>query len=155
MKTILGLFALLLIAIVITINALHNNNYSILPKGSTVTIDKHTFSVDVAKTQASQEQGLSGRRNMAIDHGMLFVFNYPAYQTFWMKDMLFPLDMLFIKGDTIVTIYQYIPIPQKNAPDSSLPVYISTQPTDKVLELNSGVVKSDKINIGDRISYSL
>ena len=66
-----------------------------------VSIDNRTFSVEVATSSAQQQQGLSGRNSLATDKGMLFIFKTPNKYAFWMKDMKFPLDMVFIKDNKI------------------------------------------------------
>src|SRR5438876_1112412 len=63
----------------------------------TLTIDNKSFTVEVATASADQQQGLSGRNSMSMDRGMLFEFSHPYAYAFWMKDMKFPLDILFIR----------------------------------------------------------
>src|SRR6266550_6083274 len=89
---------------------------------SKVTIDKHTFSVEIANTTVEQQQGLSGRNSLPQDQGMLFVFKKADLYAFWMKGMKFPLDMIFIKDNKIVSISQNVPVPS-NPNDANLPVY--------------------------------
>ncbi len=154
MKTIIGLFAILFVVIIITVSALHSNNYNpFTTKSPMIQIGDKTFTVEEAKTQAAWQQGLSGRKSMPADQGMLFIFPQADYQQFWMKQMLFPLDMVFINNDKIVTIHQNVPIPPANASLSSLPIYASSAPANYVLELNAGTVKKDNIKVGDKVTY--
>lgn len=67
--------------------------------GPTVTLEGHAFSVEIAATPAEQEHGLMDRTVMPADHGMLFVFPDSQPRTFWMKNTLIPLDMIFIGPD--------------------------------------------------------
>ncbi len=155
MKTIIGLFAILFIVIIVTVTALHNNDYNpFVTKSPSVQINGNTFIVEEAKTNAAWQQGLSGRKSMPANQAMLFIFPKADYQQFWMKQMLFPLDMIFINNDKVVTIYQNVPIPAANANLSSLPIYASSSPADYVLELNAGTVKKDNIKVGDTVTYS-
>lgn len=155
MKMIIGLFAILFIVIIITVTALHNNNYAFFAsKSPSVQIAGHTFTVEEAKTPSAWQQGLSGRKSMPVNQGMLFIFPKATYQQFWMKQMLFPLDMLFMNNNKIVTIYENVPIPPTNANLSSLPIYSSTAPANYVLELNAGTTKKDNIKVGDTLTYS-
>jgi uncharacterized membrane protein (UPF0127 family) len=72
---------------------------------STITMGGTVVQVEVENTEASREQGLSGRTSLAEGSGMLFVFDAPGKYGFWMKDMNFAIDMLFIDASgTIVTI---------------------------------------------------
>ncbi|HEV3031823.1 MAG TPA: DUF192 domain-containing protein [Polyangia bacterium] len=70
---------------------------------ATVVVDtgerKVTFHVELARTEAEHEKGLMYREHLAPDAGMLFLFDRPSMQTFWMKNTLIPLDMIFISGD--------------------------------------------------------
>ena len=72
---------------------------------SAVLIGATTVQVEVEDTDASREQGLSGRTSLADGSGMLFIFDTPGNYGFWMKDMNFSIDMLFIDASgKIVTI---------------------------------------------------
>lgn len=116
---------------------------------SKVTINTHTFSVKVATTSAQQQQGLSGVKQLPQDQGMLFVFNSAQKYAFWMKEMKFPLDLVFIKDDKIVTIVENAPLP-KNANDT-LPIYQPDAPADKVLEINAGLAKKYDFKKNDAV----
>ncbi len=61
-------------------------------------INNHKISAEVADNQAEQARGLSNRDSLAPDAGMLFVFEQPGRPGFWMKDMLFNLDIIWIDG---------------------------------------------------------
>jgi uncharacterized membrane protein (UPF0127 family) len=71
--------------------------------GAVVAIEagdrKITFRVELARTEAERERGLMYRERLAPDAGMLFVFEHPSLLTFWMKNTLIPLDMIFIGAD--------------------------------------------------------
>lgn len=102
----------------------------------TVVVNGETFTVSLADTPEKQTKGLSGKRSLPTDQGMLFVFPEAGTPSFWMKEMQFPLDIIFINATTVTTVYDNVPPPaDKNAP---LQVYKPTAPSDKVLELNGG-----------------
>lgn len=115
-----------------------------------VTLHGHRFTVEVANTPAEQARGLMDRTAMAADHGMLFVFQDSEPRTFWMKDTLIPLDMLFFDGaHRLVTILKDVP-PCKANP---CPVYPSGQPASYVLELNAGEAAKIGARKGDVLGF--
>jgi uncharacterized membrane protein (UPF0127 family) len=80
---------------------------------------------------------------------MLFIFPQTQAQTFWMKDMLFPLDFVWIANQKVVQINTDVPAPKDRF---SPPVVItSTEPVDQVLEVNSGFVFKNSITVGDKV----
>lgn len=122
---------------------------------ATVSVKGVVFNVELAKTQQQQQKGLSGRSSLPQDRGMLFLFNKPGYYAFWMKDMKFPLDMLFIDGKTIITIYENIPPPKNATENGNLKIMQPTGSIDKVLEINAGMVKKYGIKTGDAVKINL
>jgi len=125
-----------------------------LPK-SQVTIDKQTFSVEVATTSAQQASGLSGRASLPQNQGMLFNFPVADRYPFWMKDMKFPLDMLFIHNNKIVTIFQNVPAPKDPNNTNTLPIYAPDSPANQVLEINAGLSKKYGFKKGDTVTTEI
>jgi uncharacterized membrane protein (UPF0127 family) len=116
-----------------------------------VTLHGHRFSVEIAATPAQRAHGLMDRTSMPADHGMLFVFPQAQPLTFWMKDTLIPLDMLFFdEAHRLVTLQANVP-PCKADP---CPVYASTAPARYVLELNAGAAAKLDLHTGDVITFS-
>jgi uncharacterized protein len=103
------------------------------------------FTVELALTPAQQQQGLMYRSAMAPDAGMLFVFPETQTATFWMKNTLIPLDMLFIAKDGKVADLHERAVPL------SLENIVSKLPVKAVLELNGGTVARLGIAIGDTV----
>lgn len=116
---------------------------------STVAINSATFRVELAKTQKEQEQGLSGRGSLATDGGMLFLFDKPSYYSFWMHGMKFPLDIIFILDDKVVSVYEDLQPASPN--DDNPPQYGSGVASDSVLEVNAGVARKNNIKVGDAV----
>jgi uncharacterized membrane protein (UPF0127 family) len=103
------------------------------PIYSTVSIGTTTISVEIADTQAKRTQGLSGRAGLAEGSGMLFVFDWDATWGFWMKEMRFPLDIIWAQSDgTIVTIAHQV------APETYPEIFKPAKPARYVLEVPSG-----------------
>ncbi|HUC94747.1 MAG TPA: DUF192 domain-containing protein [Candidatus Saccharimonadales bacterium] len=120
----------------------------------TITIGSKTIQVQIADTTQEREQGLSGVSSLAQDKGMLFVFDTKVTAVFWMKDMLFPLDMIWIADGKIVAINKNIPKPAPNTPDNQLKTYSPGQFIDRVLEVNAGFADKNKIKVGDSVDLS-
>lgn len=108
-----------------------------------------TFDVEMATTMVEQSCGLSGRTGLGDNEGMLFVFGTPNTQTFWMKDMQFALDMIWISDNKVVGMTQNIPPPAPGTPLWRLNLYGSPPFVDKVLEVNAGAAAKDNIQVGD------
>jgi uncharacterized protein len=121
------------------------------PDGPSVTLDGQRFTVEIAKTPAEQAHGLMDRTTMAADHGMLFVFQHDEPRTFWMKDTLIPLDMLFFDAAHRLVAIQADARPCKADPCR---IYPSDVPARYVLELNAGVAGNLGARKGDVITFS-
>ncbi|MDP2598198.1 MAG: DUF192 domain-containing protein [Candidatus Liptonbacteria bacterium] len=118
-----------------------------------IMIGTNTFNVEVASTTLELARGLSGREGLAPGTGMLFLFNgiinRPGIQHFWMKDMRFPLDIIWISGDKVVGFSENVPPPASGTSSGDLVIYNSPDNTDKVLEVNAGTVEKGGIKVGD------
>jgi uncharacterized membrane protein (UPF0127 family) len=115
-----------------------------------LSIDSATFNVEIASTMVEQARGLSYRTSLGENDGMLFIFSSGSVQSFWMKDMNFPLDMIWISGNTVVGFAQDAPAEPGVAFPSQ--IYSSPSNTDKVLEVNAGTVTKYNIKVGDAVS---
>ena len=121
---------------------------------STVTIGTAVYTVEIADDKLTRAKGLSGQLGLPDDHGMLFIFDNPAIQTFWMKDMLFPIDIVWISDTCLVAgITPNIPIPLESTAINELPRYQSGSPVKYVLEIAQGQAKVWDIKIGDPVLW--
>lgn len=118
----------------------------------TITIDDQPFEVEVVNTPASVTLGLSGREAIGHD-GMLFVLPQRRQATFWMKDMLFDLDIVWIDGSEVVHLTPDVPAPAPNVSLNSLPKYASQVPVTHVLELPAGKAREMGITVGSIIGH--
>lgn len=117
---------------------------------SVVELQGHRIHVEIAADDATREHGLMDRKSMPADHGMLFVYPDDAVLTFWMKDTLIPLDMLFFDAQRrLVTLLADVP-PCKADPCG---IYPSTQPARYVLELNAGTTARLGVHEGDVATF--
>jgi len=121
---------------------------------TTVMIGPAVFTVQVAENHLSRAKGLSGQLGLPDNHGMLFVFESPSIQTFWMKDMLFPIDIVWISDTCLVdSITPDIPIPLGSLEADKLPKYQSNNPVKYVLEITQGQTEIQDIKAGDPVSF--
>ena len=119
--------------------------------GPTVALAGHVFSVEIATTPAEQAHGLMERTSMPADHGMLFVFQDAEPQTFWMKNTLIPLDILFFDAHRHLVTIQADAQPCKADPCK---LYPSDAPAHYVLELNAGTAAKLGVRKGALITFS-
>lgn len=106
------------------------------------------LTVDIADETHEQTQGLSGLEYMAEDKGMLFIFQQSFIPAFWMKDMKFGLDIIWIDADkTIIGI-------EKNVLPETFPKTFSPpSPVKYVLEVNSNWSDNNQIKAGNKVSF--
>ena len=123
--------------------------------GPVVTVGEVSFPVELATTVGQQVQGLSGRASLAPGSGMLFVYDQERKFTFWMKDMRFPLDIVWIGADcAVVEVTQDIPPPVPGQADQQLPRYSPGTPAQYVLEINAGEAGLQNITPGDPVGFA-
>lgn len=148
------IIALVLIAILLFVGITFlGSNLSFLRDNKSVTIDGHTFSVTVANSAKDKEVGLSATTSLSENQGMYFPFQPEGYYAFWMKNMKFPIDIIFIHNNHIITIYSRVPAP--TSASQILPIYKPTEPTDSVLEISSGLADKYNFKVGDSVKTSL
>ena len=113
-----------------------------------VKIGDQMIKVDIAEKTIDQERGLSGRKDLCEDCGMLFIFTHKKQRTFWMNDMQFDIDVLWISDDTIVGMQEKV-----SYEGQSQEIFSSQKPVDKVLELPAGFIEKHKIIIGQKVEF--
>lgn len=110
-------------------------------------INNNLVSLEVVSSEKDKENGLMNRQSLNENQGMLFLFDKPQQVYFWMKNVNFPLDFLFIKKNKIVTISSQVPVCKNN----TCPIYPSIQPVDSVIELSAGFCSKYNIKVGQKI----
>lgn len=114
----------------------------------TLALNGRMITVEVVSSTADVQQGLSDRPSMTADRGMLFEMGVRGIYAFWMKDMHFPLDIIWIDGDRVVEIAADLPPPGP----LGLPVtHTPGAEADRILEVNAGVAAEAGLKIGDEI----
>ncbi len=110
-----------------------------------LTAGMHRIDAQVAQAPHERQIGLMHRQNMPGHEGMLFIFEQPAVQCFWMKNTLLPLSAAFVADDgRIVNLVDMQP--------QSLDSHCSAQPVRYVLEMNQGWFKQRGLQAGARLA---
>ncbi|MFH1193492.1 MAG: DUF192 domain-containing protein [bacterium] len=141
------------IGIIITMLAtafiLRGMNY--YTKKGFVEIGGEDFKVEVVKKDWEMEKGLSGRTGLKDNAGMLFVFPNADFQIFWMKDMKFSIDIIWINEGKIVDIKERAVVPVTQYIESYRPSEIAKY----VLEINAGLAEKYGFKIGDKVKLDI
>lgn len=112
-----------------------------------ITVGGIKIQVEVASTEAERQAGLSGRAGLAAGQGMLFEFSQPGDYGFWMKDMNFPIDILWAdQSGTVVTIWPNL------SPATYPQSFHPASPAQYVLELPANFAAQNGIAVGSKIS---
>jgi len=103
--------------------------------------------IEIADNDYERQLGLMNRQSMEEMQGMLFIFPQERYQSFWMLNTLFSLDIIFINSNKeIVTIH-------KNTTPLSEQSYPSSAPAIYVVEVNAGFCETHNIKLGDKVFW--
>ena len=119
-------------------------------KKSEMYINGKRIEIELAQTEELRTQGLSGREGLCSDCGMLFIFDQAGFHSFWMKDMRFDLDIIWLAGNKIVKITKNVPY-IRGSRESIHP----EMPIDKVLEINAGKSEELGLQVGEHIDIKL
>ena len=142
------LLILILIAIWFAFAEYHPRLYEWLgiPVTYTVFIDEVPVIVNIADSSAERQQGLSGVTSLGEQEGMLFIFDQSDRYGMWMKDMVIPLDIIWIDVEQKI-----IHIEENVQPDTYPKTFSSPMPARFVLEVPAFFVDSFKIRLGQRL----
>jgi len=134
------IFILIIIFINKNNNSIKNTKY--------VKIGGEIIKVDLALTPTEQENGLSFRENLKNDEGMLFIFDNVGIYPFWMKDMFFPIDIIWINEDLRV-----ISIKENVTPESFPEIFTPNKNSKYVLEVNALFLEKKNLKEGDKVEF--
>jgi hypothetical protein len=129
--------------------------YSSRGEFKSVQIAGQNVKVDLALTEAEQAQGLSGRQSLAPNTGMLFVFAEPGKYLFWMKDMNFPIDMIWLapQGGGADSKAKVIYIKKNASPKLYPETYGPSVDAKYVLEVPAGFSDENNLQVGDGAEF--
>ena len=124
-------------------------------EGPMVKVGDAVFPVELALTGEEQFQGLSGREVLPPGTGMLFIYEQESRFSFWMKEMQFPLDIVWIGANcTVVDVALDVPPPEQGQTLEELPRFSPKEPVQYVLEINAGEFSASGIGLGDPVQFA-
>lgn len=152
-KLVVGAAFISLIAVgaVFQLAAAQLSNSAVKIKQAKVLINGAEFRVAVAANSKERYRGLSGVKKMCEICGLLFVFPDSQERTFVMRDMHFPLDIVFINEGVVSHIASNLLPDSPGIQESERTLYYSQGKADRVLELLAGTASKQGINIGDKV----
>lgn len=140
MKKRAAIFLFLAAILILSIYTIRYHSKNTLQIGGT------TINIDIADTPAEREQGLSGRVSLPDDYGLLFVFDTPGDYGFWMKDMNFAIDIVWINAEKKI-----VGVENSVSPATYPNVFYPKEPVLYVLEVPAGFAKGHHIDIGSEV----
>ncbi len=106
------------------------------------------ISLFIADTPELQEKGLGGRESLPTDTAMLFVFDRPDLYGIWMKDMKFPIDVVWFDDQ-----YQIVHIEENISPETFPETYFTSVASTYVLEAKAGFVQENNLAVGNSLNF--
>ena len=120
-----------------------------------VCITDFCFYVEIANTNELRQKGLSSRESLSSNSGMLFVFEEPGHHSFWMKDMRFPLDLIWIGQDGRILYIEKGALPCGFECPTISPPRTEEFLSKYVLEVNAGLSEIYNFSIGDFVKIKI
>ncbi|MCC7469972.1 MAG: DUF192 domain-containing protein [Bacteroidetes bacterium] len=114
-----------------------------------ILIEDVKIVADISDTSAKRGLGLSFRKSLKNNEGMYFVFDKPQVYAFWMKDMNFSIDIIWINEDNKI-----VDITKDLSPETYPNAFSPVSPARYVLEVPAGFSDENGINIGDEVIVS-
>jgi uncharacterized protein len=130
-------------------NIFQSKNFTVL------NVNDLTVNAKLLTDSKSRSKGLSGVDSLPLNEGMLFVFDKSAIYTFWMKDVKFSIDIIWIDKDKKVVHIVESALVEESKKDSELQMYRPNEQAKYVLEVNAGLLKLHNIKIGDAVNFEL
>lgn len=125
-------------------------------KKNIVKVGNAAIEVEIAKTQEERKIGLAKYNDLPEGRGMLFVFDEKDVKpSFWMKDVKFPIDIIWIDNDEVIEITEKVPALVSSPPDYKIPKYSPKQTIDYVLEIGGGGAAKKGIKVGDNVQLPI
>lgn len=126
------------------------------PNTIDISIGSKVINAQVANTEPKRNLGLSYTKEMPDNAGMLFVFESVSEKNFWMRDMYFDLDIIWLdENKQVVGFFENVKKESYNSKNPELSkIYHSPNNTKYVLEVNAGTIAKLKIKTGDKLDFN-
>lgn len=141
----LPLLVLVVLAVVVTRPPACTANYRL---DKQLIVNGHYLNAELASNYAEQTQGLSGRACLGSSQAMLFQFNQPGYYPFWMKNMRFAIDIVWLDQAK-----QVVDIAPSVSPRTYPHTFSNSQPAQYVVEMAAGQAQKLGIGTGSNINF--
>ena len=151
-KNLSGIIILVLAIFLIWSTFLLVDYFSKLAAIKTVVINGQKIEVELAKTNEQKTLGLSQHDSLPPDQGRLFVYSQYLIPKYWMKDMKFPIDIIWIKDDMVVGYEKNL---QPAGDIFNIPTYQPKTFINYVLEVNAGWADQSGVKIGDELLFDI
>lgn len=148
-KIVLSALVLLVVCVILVFRVSPTPSLDPGYKHSTLTIAGKSFSALVSDTEALREQGLSGRDGLGEGQAMLFIFDKSDLLGFWMKDMRFSIDIMWLDAD-----YRVVSFEKSATPESYPKIFFPSAPAKYVIELPAGTLSALGTKPGDNVAIS-
>lgn len=111
-----------------------------------IVMGSNNYCLYLANTETERQSGLSNKEILP-NEGMVFTFDQPGFYKFWMKDMNYSLDFVYLNSDLVVDIKENI------SPSTYPNTFSSVAPANKIIELKAGEIKKSNVKKGDKIIF--
>lgn len=146
------LLIIILLVVLVTLSVMFYFNYGLKTKNpKKVCFEDNCFYIEIAKSAEEISHGLMLRENLDPDKGMFFIFSTEGNYSFWMKDTLIPLDIIWINTNKEIVF-----ISKNSQPCKARYTCFSIDPGKNakyVLEINAGIADKMSLNIGDKVVF--
>ena len=117
-----------------------------------VCFSENCFKVEIASTSEELSKGLMFRENLEKDSGMLFIFPEENFHSFWMKNTLIPLDIIWINSDKEIVFIKH---DAKHCQENNCESFTTNETAKYVLELNAGTAEKINLSGGDNLKIKI
>lgn len=124
-------------------------------KTATLRVKTLGIGVEVAANSDERKKGLGGRDSLEISRGMLFAFETSDIWPIWMKNMKFPIDIIWIGEDKKIVFMAQNALPEPKKKDQELFVYKPDANAKYILEINAGLSAIHNLEVGDQVDFDI